>query len=201
MFGVVRQYKTEPGQIDAIVRHTRERFMHPISHAWGFVSWTLIDAGLDGVVTASVFEDELGADLAAGWVRENQAATELGHPKISEGPIAFRDVKEHVHSGYGFVWHGACKPSEAEEAKKRVRESYVPMIAELPGYAAFGAIDSGHGNMVWLLVFADEGSAKAARERTLAWVDQNLVNLLSHPPEIVFGEVRLRIPATATVRA
>jgi hypothetical protein len=201
MFGIVRHYKTEPGQIDAIVRHTRERFMQPISHAWGFVSWTLIDAGPDGVVTASVFEDELGAELAAGWVRENQAATELGHPKISEGPVAFRDVKEHVHSGYGFVWHLASKPGEFEDAKKRVVEGFIPTIAELPGYAAHGAIDAGHGALSWLLVFADEDSAKTARERARAWADKNLGSLLAHPPEIVFGEVKLRIPAHATVSA
>ena len=201
MFGIVRQYKTEPGQIDAIVRHTRERFMHPISHAWGFVSWTLIDAGPYGVVTASVFENELGADLAAGWVKENQAATELGHPKTSEGQIAFRDVKEHVHSGFGFVWHSACKRDEAGEALRRIRQSCVPLIAELPGYAAHGAIDAGHGAVVCLLVFADEPSAKAARERVLAWSADNLGILLSHPPEVVFGEVKLRIPAHATVTA
>lgn len=201
MFGIVRHYKTEPGQIDAIVRHTRERFMRPISHAWGFVSWTLIDAGPDGVVTASVFEDELGADLAAGWVRENQAATELGHPQIFEGPVAFRDVREHVHSGYGFMWQHACKPGAAEEAKQRIQEGYIPAIAELPGYAAHGAIDAGHGTIVWLLVFADEASAKAARERTLAWAEANLGDILAHPPELVFGEVKLRIPAHATVTA
>lgn len=201
MFGVVRQYKTEPGQIDAIVRHTRERFMHPISQAWGFVSWTLIDAGPYGVVTASVFENELGADLAAGWVKENQAATELGHPRISEGPIAFRDVRDHVHSGFGFVWHSACKPDEAGEVLRRIGEGGVPLIAELPGYAGHGAINAGHGDIVCLLVFADEPSAKAARERVLAWSAEHLGILLSHPPEVIFGEVKLRIPAHAAVTA
>ena len=201
MFGVIRQYETDPGQIDEIVRHTRERFMHPISKAWGFVSWTLIDAGPDGVVTACVFDDEIGAEVAGGWVRENQAALALGHPRITEGPVTFRDVREHVHSGYGFVWRYTCRPGEERETAKRVRDGLVPLIVSLPGYAAYGALEAGHGTAVWLLVFADAQSASAAKERTLAWANENIAASLSGAPELIFGEIKLRIPSSATVTA
>jgi hypothetical protein len=201
MFGVIRQYKTDPGQIDAILRLTRDRFMHPISKAWGFVSWTLIDAGSAGVVTASVFDDELGAEVAGGWVRENQAAVALGHPTVTEGPITFRDVAEHVQSGYGFLLRYACKPDEVEEVTKRFRDGFVPLIWSMPGYAAHGAIDAGHGIAVWLIVFADEESADAAEKCALAWTEENLAGLIASPPEIIFGEIKLRIPAAATVMA
>jgi hypothetical protein len=201
MFGVVRRYKTEPGQIAAILRHMRERFMHPISQGWGFVSWTLIDAGPAGVVTASVFDNELGAELAAGWVRENQAATALGQPEVRQGPILFRDVKEHVRSGFGFVWRYTCKPGTGEEVTKRVRDDYVPLASGMSGYAAYGAIDAGRGVTVWLLVFADEDSAHAAEAATVNWADKNLAGLLVQQPELFFGEIKLRIPAAAMVTA
>jgi hypothetical protein len=198
MFGVIRQYKTDPGQIDAILRNTRDRFMHPISKAWGFVSWTLIDASPAGVLTASVFEDELGAELAAGWVRENQAALALGRPKLTEGPITFRDVKEHVPSGYGFLWRYACRSGAVEEVTKRIRDGFVPLVSSMPGYAAYGAIDAGDGIGVWLLVFEDDATAAAAKEGTLSWARENIADLLAGPTEVVFGEIKLRIPAAAT---
>ncbi|MFY9781157.1 MAG: hypothetical protein WAJ85_11690 [Candidatus Baltobacteraceae bacterium] len=201
MFGVVRQYRTDPGQIDAIVSRTRERFMHPISKAWSFVSWTLIDAGADGVVTASVFDDEIGAEVAAGWVRENQAALALGHPKVTEGPIVFREVKEHVHAGYGFLLRYACKPGETGAVAARIRDGFIPSIAAMPGYAGYGSIDAGHGIVVSLLVFADRESAQAGERCALAWAQENIAALISSPPEVVFGEIKLRIPASATVNA
>ncbi|MGP6156576.1 MAG: hypothetical protein ACLPYS_03460 [Vulcanimicrobiaceae bacterium] len=199
MFGVVRHYKADPKQIEQIVRTIRDRFMHPISKAWNFVSWTLIDAGPGGVVTASVFEDELGAELAAGWVRENQAAVALGHPRVTQGPITFRDVNEHVETGYGFVWRYESKPGADQPIAKRIRDGFVPLMRGMPGYAASGALDAGRGVAEWLLVFADEESANAGRERTLAWTGENIGDQLVRPPDVVFGEIKLRIPAQATV--
>jgi hypothetical protein len=192
MYGVIRQYKTSPGQIDAILRRSRDRFMPMLSKAWGFVSWTLMDAGPAGVITASVFEDELAADLAAGWYKENQAALALGPPQVTRGPIVIRLVGEQVQEGYGFLWRCAFGPADVEEAKKRLRDTFVPLIGSMSGFASYGAMDAGRSNVVSLSAFTNRESAAAAHQRTVAWTDKSLAGLVLHPAEIVLGEIKLR---------
>jgi hypothetical protein len=196
---VIRQYKTNPGQIDAILSRSRDRFLPILSKAWGFVSWTLMDAGPAGVITASVFEDELGADLAAGWYKENQAALALGPPQVTRGPIVIRHVGQHVQAGYGFLWRCAFRPAYVEEATKRLRDSLVPLIGGMPGFASYGAIDAGRSNVVSLSAFTNRESADAANQRAVAWINESLAGLVSNPPEIILGEIKLRTAQAAAV--
>jgi len=198
MFGVVRQYKTNPGQIDAIVRRSRER-LPLLSKALGFVSWTLMDAGAAGVITASVFEDERAADFAAGWYKENQAALALGRPQVTRGPIVIRHVGEHVRAGYGLLWRCAFRPADVEEATKLLRDRFVPLMGSTPGFALYGAMDAGGSNLVSLSAFTNRESVEAANRRTAAWVDESLAGLVSNPPEIVVGEIKLRTAQAAAV--
>jgi hypothetical protein len=191
MYGVIRQYKINPGQINAIVHHSRDRFLPILSKALGFVSWTLMDAGPAGLITASVFEDELGADHAAGWYKENQAALSLGRPQVTRGPILIRHVAEHVPAGYGFLWRWAFIPANAEDVTQRLRDSFLPLISGLPGFASCGAIDAGSG-VVSLSAFKNRESADAANERVIAWINESLVGLISKPPDIILAEIKLR---------
>jgi hypothetical protein len=77
----------------------------------------LVDAGAAGVVTSSVFEDEMGAELAAGWVKENQTALALGSPQVRRGAITIRHVNERVRAGYGFVWRYAFKSADSTRSR------------------------------------------------------------------------------------
>jgi hypothetical protein len=199
MYGVIRQYTINPGQIDAIVRRSRDRFVPILSKASGFVSWTLMEAGPAGIITASVFEDELGADLAAGWYKENQAALALGRPQVTRGPIVIRRVGEHVRSGYGLLWRCTFRPADVEEATKRLRDSLVPLIGGMPGFASYGAIDAGGSNVVSLSAFANRESVDAANQQAGAWVDESLAGLVSKSPEIILGEIKLRSVQAAAV--
>jgi hypothetical protein len=192
MYGVIRQYKIDPEQIDAIVRRSRDRFVPILSKATGFVSWTLMDAGQAGIFTASVFEDELSADLAAGWYKENQAALALGRPQISRGPVVIRRVRERARADCGLLWFCAFTPAKVEEATRRLRDSFVPLIGDVPGFASYGAIDAGGGNVVSLGAFANRESVDAANQRAGAWIDESLAGLVAKPPETIVGEIKLR---------
>ena len=197
MYGVIRQYDIDPGQIDAIVHRCRERFLPILSKALGFVSWTLMDAGPAGLITASVFDDELKADYAAGWYKENQAALALGHPQVTRGPVVTRSVVEHVPEGYGFLWRCAVGASGIYEATHRVRDSLVPLIAALPGFASYGAIDAGASTVVSLSIFKNRECADAGSRQTVAWVNERLAECVAQPPEIIPAEIRLRTSTTA----
>jgi hypothetical protein len=199
MYGVIRQYTINPRQNDAIVRRSRDRFVPILSKASGFVSWTLMEAGPAGIITASVFEDELGADLAAGWYKENQAALALGRPQVTRGPIVIRRVGEHVRSGYGLLWRCSFRPADVEEATKRLRDSLVPLIGGMPGFASYGAIDAGGSNVVSLSAFANRESVDAANQQAGAWVNESLAGLVSKSPEIILGEIKLRSVQAAAV--
>jgi hypothetical protein len=197
VFGIVRQYKTHPEQIHEIVSRSRDRFMPLISKSWGFVAWTLVDAGPTGVITTSVFDNETDAELAAGWVRENQTALALGPPHINEGAITSRHVKEHAQAGYGFVWRYACKPGDAREVAKRIGEALVPLLSSMPGFASYEAIDAGAGNALSFSAFVDRATAEAANRRALAWVKESLAAFVPMAPEVAFGEIKLHVAQVA----
>jgi hypothetical protein len=199
MYGVIRQYEIDPGQIDAIVRHCRDRFLPILSKALGFVSWTLMDAGPAGLITASVFENEVEADYAAGWYKENQAALALGHPHVTRGPIVIRQVVEHVREGYGFLWRCGFRGSRAGEATQRLCDCLVPLVAAVPGFAAYAAIETGASDVVSLTLFKDRESADEGNQRTVAWLDENLAEFVSNPYEIIPAEIKLRTSKAAAV--
>jgi hypothetical protein len=201
MFGIVRQYKTRPEKLHEIVARSRDRFMPLITKTWGFVAWALLDGGPAGVVTTSLFDDETDAELAAGWVKENQSALALGTPQIDEGSITIREVKEHVQAGYGFLWRYASKPGNAREVVKSIRDALVPLLASMPGFASYEAIDAGGGNAVSFCAFADRDTANAANEFALAWVKERLSGLLEVAPHAVFGEIKLHSTLAAPVSA
>lgn len=199
MFGVIRQYEIDPGQIDAIVQHCREPFLPVLSKALGFVSWALLDAGPAGLATESVFENEAQADYAAGWYKENQAALALGHPHVTRGPVLMRHVAEHVPEGYGFLWRCAIRPAVADEATRRLRDGLLPLIAAVPGFASYTAIDAGGSHVVSVNAFKNQEAAYAGDQRTSAWVSETLAEFFAEPPEIIHGEIKLRSSRPAAV--
>jgi len=191
MYGVIRQYKIDPEQIGAIVRHCRDPFLPGLSKTLGFVSWTLMDAGSD-LITVSIFDDALEADNAAGWYRENQAALELGKPRVTRGPIVVHHVQEHVPAGYGLFWRFTFGAAGAERAMRHLRDGFRPLVGGISNFASYEAIDTGAGSCVLLCAFKNQESAEAANARTTAWLNENLAGLVSGPPEFIVAEIRLR---------
>jgi hypothetical protein len=191
MYGVIRQYKIDPEEIGAIVRHCRDPFLPGLSKTLGFVSWTLMDAGSD-LITLSIFDDELEADNAAGWYRENQAALELGKPRVTRGPIVVHHVQEHVPAGYGLFWRHTFNDAGAERAMRHLRDGFGPLIAGMPHFASYEVLDAGACGCVSLCAFKNKESAEAANGRTAAWVNENLAGSVSGSSEFVIAEIRLR---------
>jgi hypothetical protein len=76
------------------------------------------------------------------------------------------------------------------EAGRRVDESFVPLISQLPGFVAYYWVDAGGGVMISTGVFQDQASAQESNKKAADWVRQNnLTSLYPNPPQITAGEV------------
>ena len=79
--------------------------------------------------------------------------------------------------------------TNASEAIRRVNEGFIPIISEIPGFAAYYWVDAGGGVMISVSVFQDRASAEESNSRASDYVRENLVSLLPNPPQITAGEV------------
>ena len=79
--------------------------------------------------------------------------------------------------------------TDPAEAGRRVREGFMPLIREIPGFIAYYWIDAGEGVMASTSVFEDRAGAKASTERAADWVRENIASLLPSAPIVVAGEV------------
>jgi hypothetical protein len=76
------------------------------------------------------------------------------------------------------------------EAGKRVNESFVPLISQLPGFVAYYWADAGSGVMISTSVFQDQASAKESDRKAEDWVRQNnMASVMPNPPQITAGEL------------
>ena len=84
-------------------------------------------------------------------------------------------------------YEGVTNP---REAGRRVDESFVPLISQLPGFVAYYWVDAGDGVMISTSVFQDEASEQESNRKAAEWVRQNnLASLYPNPPQITAGEV------------
>ena len=84
-------------------------------------------------------------------------------------------------------YEGVTNPAEAG---RRVAESFVPLISQLPGFIAYYWVDAGAGVMFSTSVFRDQASAQESNRKAADWVRQNhLASLYPNPPQITAGEV------------
>jgi hypothetical protein len=83
-------------------------------------------------------------------------------------------------------YEGVTNPTEAA---RRVNEGFVPLISQIPGFVAYYWADAGSGVMISTSVFQDQASAEESNRRAADYVRQNLVSVLTNPPQITAGEV------------
>jgi hypothetical protein len=75
----------------------------------------------------------------------------------------------------------------ADEVLQRVRDGFIPIIKEGPGFFLLRAGQRGrHG---YLSIFEDREGAEASISGAAEWVRENLASLFPNPPEIIAGEV------------
>ena len=83
-------------------------------------------------------------------------------------------------------YEGVTDPAEAG---RRVKEGFMPIIREVPGFVAYYWIDAGDGAMVSTSVFEDRTGAEESTKRAADFVRENLASLLPNPPQVTAGDV------------
>jgi hypothetical protein len=79
-------------------------------------------------------------------------------------------------------------PDSIESVAQRVKEDFVPVIRETPGFVAYFILTPRQGELVAVGVFEERRGAEESNEKAEEWVRQNLSELLP-APEFAGGEV------------
>jgi heme-degrading monooxygenase HmoA len=79
-------------------------------------------------------------------------------------------------------------PDSIDEVIRQVKEGFVPLIRDIPGFVAYFVLDAGQGEIGSVSVFEDQQSAEESNRKAEDWVRQNLSDLLPSP-DFAAGEV------------
>ena len=80
-----------------------------------------------------------------------------------------------------------------DEVTRQVQEGFLPLIRQSPGFIDYYWLNAGNGFLVSLSIFQDRATAEASTELAADYVRQHLATLVRNPPEVIEGEVILRV--------
>jgi hypothetical protein len=83
-------------------------------------------------------------------------------------------------------YEGVTDPAEAA---KRVKEGFVPLIKNIPGFVDYYFIDAGGGVMFSTGIFEDKAAADQSNKAAADWVRDNIASLIPNPPQTTQGSV------------
>src|SRR5918996_1643143 len=79
-------------------------------------------------------------------------------------------------------------PDSIESVVRRVKEGFVPIIRETPGFVSYFVLAPRQGEIVSVSVFEEQRGAQESNLKAEEWVRQNLSELLQSP-EFAEGQV------------
>ena len=83
-------------------------------------------------------------------------------------------------------YEGVTNPTEAG---RKVTETFLPVISEIPGFVAYYWVDAGSGVMISTSVFQNKAGAEESNRKAATVVRESLASLLPNPPQVTAGEV------------
>jgi hypothetical protein len=86
--------------------------------------------------------------------------------------------------------YDAIDPKRTSELVKKVDETLVPSLTELPGFSGYCVIEAGDGILSSVGFYDTAEHAEESTRVTTNWVrEQKLEDTLPNPPKITTGEV------------
>ena len=92
-------------------------------------------------------------------------------------------------SMYAAIRQGKAKAGMAEELTRRIKEGAIPIISDVPGFMGYYVVYAPDDTITAISIFNDYAGAEESNRRALAWIEQNLVPLLTGPATAVAGPV------------
>jgi hypothetical protein len=93
---------------------------------------------------------------------------------------------KHVHDRQKVQ---ACGEGSAEKVARRVRESFVPLLRELPGFREYYLLEGGPDALVSIRAFDSADEALASKEIAANWMRDNVREYVKGMPEVMAGNV------------
>ena len=89
-------------------------------------------------------------------------------------------------------YHGVDQNRTAELTAK-VKETLVPKLSELPGFAGYYLVDAGNGTFTSIGLFETLEQGEASTKLVASWIrDEKLATLMPNEPKITSGNVVAR---------
>jgi hypothetical protein len=85
--------------------------------------------------------------------------------------------------------YGLLTREPVEKVLQGVRECFIPIIRDQPGFLAYYVLNSGGGTLTSISIFEHRAGAEKSNRMAEDWVGKNLTNTLPTSPEIIVGEV------------
>jgi len=85
--------------------------------------------------------------------------------------------------------YGLLTNEPVENVFRGVREGFIPIIRNAPGFLAYYVLDSGGGTLTSISIFEHREGAERSNKLAEDWVGSTLSSVLPTSPEIIVGEV------------
>jgi len=80
--------------------------------------------------------------------------------------------------------------SRTDELKRKVTETLVPRLSELPGFSGYYLVDTGNGVMSSIGIFETAAQGDESTRVAAGWVrDEKLESALPNAPKLTSGEI------------
>src|SRR3954447_9442258 len=77
----------------------------------------------------------------------------------------------------------------AEELARRVREGFVPLVRQIPGFKGYYLLDGGPDVLITISMFDSADEAFASNVSAADWVRNNVLDFTRGLPEVMVGDV------------
>jgi hypothetical protein len=193
MHGVLRHYTVDAKNVNEIVRRVAAEGLTFLKAIPGFVSWGLMDTGHGHMATYSVYEGKTGTDestkKAAAWIKENIASLVPSPPRVIEGEVRLREIKESAK--YGVIRRYQVDPKNVDKILASAKSGFLPLVTHLPGFASYSMLDAGQGTLVSISGFTTPSGSDESTKAAAKYIKEHLAPLVPTPPEVTTGEVKL----------
>ena len=85
--------------------------------------------------------------------------------------------------------YGLLTREPIEQVVRGIREGFIPLIKNAPGFVAYYVLDSGGGTITSISIFEHRAGAERSNKLAEDWVGGNLSSTLPTSPEVIAGEV------------
>jgi hypothetical protein len=79
------------------------------------------------------------------------------------------------------------KLGSAEELAGRVRESFVPIVRQMPGFRGYYLLDGGPDVLITISMFDTVDEAAESNAKSADWVRNNVLEFTKGMPEVMIG--------------